>query len=63
MIPQDHPEYKCQECGERNTIWYAENELFNKVNGSPYGIICPNCFLDKSEKLGMNLIFKVEICE
>jgi len=55
-----HPEAKCQECNGKNPIWYAENELWNRVMGSPNGIICPACFSRKAEALGLATILKCE---
>lgn len=54
---QQHPEDKCQECGAPNPLWYGENGLFNEVNGSPAGIICPMCFQDKATEKGIDIIF------
>ncbi len=45
----DHPEHKCQRCGGRNINWYANNNLWNEVNGSPNGILCPICFAEMAE--------------
>lgn len=58
--PDIHPEDICQECGDENPTWYAPNELWNEVIGSPNGIICPVCFLRKSNTKSINLIFTVE---
>jgi hypothetical protein len=45
-------ESECNECGGHNPIWSAENDLWNDVVGSPYGILCPVCFdLKAREKL------------
>lgn len=48
----------CQQCGGQNPTWYADNELFNKVNGSPNGIICPSCFEKNADEMGVNIIFQ-----
>jgi len=56
-----HPENFCQKCNGRNTLWYAHNDLFIKVNGSVNGIICPSCFYDKAKDLGVSIIFKAVI--
>jgi hypothetical protein len=55
---KNHPEETCQTCGCKNPIWYADNELFNNVNGSSNGIICPSCFEYKANEKGINIIFK-----
>jgi len=48
----------CQKCGSDNPAWYAENELFNEVNGSPNGVVCPSCFIKMAEAKGINIMFK-----
>jgi hypothetical protein len=50
----------CQSCGNYNPIWSAPNELFNKVNGSPNGILCPNCFEKKADNMGIHIIYRAE---
>lgn len=50
----------CHTCGVENPAWYADNELFNKINGSPNGVYCPLCFQKMADKAGLNIIFKVE---
>lgn len=52
---KEHPESKCQSCGGFNPVWSANNELWNKVNGSPDGIICPTCFIKKANDMGFNM--------
>ena len=57
-VPLDPPanvESICQTCGGFNPVWSANNNLFNKVNGSPYGIICPTCFIKKANELGIDM--------
>jgi chromosome condensin MukBEF ATPase and DNA-binding subunit MukB len=56
--PEKQGDNVCQKCGARNPAWYADNELFNKVNGSPDGVMCPNCFEEIAEKRGVNVMFK-----
>lgn len=56
-----HPEDFCQLCGGRNPVWFAPNELWNKVNGSREGILCPVCFQEKAGQLAINVIFKAQI--
>jgi len=55
-----HPEDSCQVCGNDNPIWYCNNDLFNKINGSPNGILCPSCFSNKAEKIGIEVVFTVK---
>lgn len=50
-------ESTCQKCGRPNVVWFAENGIFNKVNGSPNGILCPKCFSDMAEKIGIEITF------
>lgn len=58
VADEQHPEDTCQKCGGPNVLWYAESELFNKVNGSPNGIICPKCFIKMASEQGESIIFK-----
>jgi len=51
---------KCQSCGRKNPTWFAENKLFNLVNGGEAGVICPLCFEKMADKKGINIIFKAE---
>lgn len=51
---QPHPESTCQSCGGINPVWSADNELWNKVVGSPYGILCPTCFVKKANEMDIN---------
>lgn len=52
-----HPEDTCQRCGGFNPAWTADNELFNKVNGSPNGIMCPTCFANMAQGKGIEIKF------
>lgn len=47
---ETHPERVCQQCHRENVCWYTDNELWNKVIGSPNGILCLNCFCEIAEK-------------
>ena len=59
-VGEGHPEYRCGLCGNANNpTWYAPNELWNEVMGSPNGIICPKCFQDKAQAKGITTIGKV----
>lgn len=57
MIDDSHPEAFCDECHCRNTTWYADNELWNKVMPDDGGILCPQCFAKKCDEKGLNTIF------
>jgi hypothetical protein len=50
----------CRNCGCYNPTWSAPNELFNKINGSPNGILCPNCFEKKANDIGIHIIYRAE---
>src|SRR3990167_4945758 len=51
---------KCQVCHQPNPLWTChDNEFFNKVNGSPDGILCPKCFEEKANIIGVQTIFLV----
>lgn len=56
-----HPEDTCQQCGNRNPTWYAPYELWNKVHGSPNGILCPCCFQTEAELKGFSVVFKAQL--
>lgn len=50
----------CDQCtAHYTTPWYAENELWNKVNGSPNGMLCPNCFIANGNRVLGPQIWKV----
>lgn len=53
-----HPESYCHKCGSDNPVWSAENDLFNEVNGSPYGIMCPVCFFKMCQEKGVDVYFR-----
>lgn len=57
---QDHPEDTCEECGGRNVVWFAPNDLWNRVmrggdRGAPdvLEIVCPVCFIRRAEAAGV----------
>lgn len=52
-----HPEAFCQTCNKANVSWYADNDLWNKVMPDDGGILCPQCFSNKAEQKGLNIIF------
>ena len=56
----EHPEDFCNDCGNPNVVWYAPNELWNKLCEKPE-IICPKCFQDRADKAGIPTTFKVEL--
>lgn len=56
-----HPEDFCQRCKRPNVVWFAPNHLWNKVvraNNQP-GILCPICFVELAEAIGIHEVWKV----
>ena len=47
-----HPEAFCQRCGRPNIVWFAPNEIWNRVNPAE-GILCPVCFVLSAEDAGI----------
>lgn len=45
----------CQNCGQPNPIWFAPNEVWNRIVGGPDatddpgGVLCPCCFMAKGD--------------
>ncbi len=58
-----HPEDFCQECGRPNIVWFAPNELWNKIVGSSDGILCPTCFAKRAEKITGKIVWRFEPME
>jgi hypothetical protein len=48
----------CQKCGRANPVWSAENDLFNEVNGSSGGIMCPVCFGEMAALKNIDVYFR-----
>jgi hypothetical protein len=52
-------EIQCDDCGGANPVWFASNELWNRVMGGPHakddpgGIVCPGCFILRAEDEGI----------
>lgn len=44
------PEEGCRVCGVE-IIWHANNDDWNLANGSPYGFLCPNHFIEAYERV------------
>lgn len=51
-MPAPVPSY-CDDCGRVNPVWFAPNDLWNTVVGSPNGTLCPACFIDLAEQRGV----------
>ncbi len=47
-----HPEAKCQKCGGRNIVWFSDNQTWNLIAPAD-GILCPICFVEKAEEIGI----------
>jgi len=49
----------CQDCNGHNPVWFAPNELWNRVMGGenatddPGGIVCVQCFIRRAEAAGI----------
>jgi hypothetical protein len=49
----------CDDCGRPSLVWFAPNDLWNRVQGGPDatddpgGMLCPYCFIMKAEKSGV----------
>lgn len=43
----------CLDCGRVDAVWFAPSELWNRVVGSPNGVLCPSCFIDRAEAAGV----------
>jgi cell division protein FtsB len=41
----------CQQCGGRNPVWFADNDLWNDVAGNREDILCPTCFIVKADRI------------
>lgn len=53
-----HPEAVCQDCSGPNVMWWAANDVWNKVirpNGEITAdpMICPRCFIIRAKRLGL----------
>jgi hypothetical protein len=47
-----HPEAFCEECQRPNGVWFAPSEIWN-IACSENGVLCPVCFITKTEKAGI----------
>lgn len=44
----------CSNCGINCECWFTSSNLWNRVNGSPTGLLCLRCFVYKAERSGIN---------
>jgi hypothetical protein len=58
--PVGASENACQDCGVDNPVWFAPNELWNRVMGGPDahddpgGYLCPVCFIVHAKAAGID---------
>lgn len=48
---------RCQRCGNNYVLWHAPSELWDRVHGSPAGLLCPQCFSREAERFGISVDF------
>lgn len=53
-MSEHHPEDKCQKCGNRNVVWFADPAMWNKYHGD-WSILCPQCFAEACESSGAHV--------
>jgi hypothetical protein len=51
--PEQHPEERCERCLGRNMIWFTASETWNRVTNGKYSILCPICFTELAEAIGI----------
>ena len=44
----------CQDSARHNPVWFAANELWNKVIPERVGVLCPSCFIKRADKIIVN---------
>lgn len=49
----------CQVCDGNNPVWFAPNELWNKVIGSRLHFVCPNCFIKYAIAMGIDPVWEL----
>jgi len=48
--PHQSPESTCAQCERRNPVWWVDDDIWNRVMGTPDNprgegvIVCPSCF-------------------
>lgn len=52
-----HPEDKCGKCGGLNPVWFAPNNIWDRVTDSASGILCPNCFTESAADAGIDPVW------
>lgn len=54
IAEEGHPERICQDCGGLNAMWFAPNDLWNRVIPERSGIVCPVCFIRRAGNAGID---------
>jgi hypothetical protein len=49
---------RCEDCARGYPCWYAEADLWERVHGSPGGLLCPSCFDGQARKAGVRIEFR-----
>lgn len=50
----DHPEDRCERCGGKNIVWFADSDTWNAHHGE-FDILCPLCFAVLAEAGGFKV--------
>jgi len=64
---KERRELLCESCDQEYSVWFTQNELWNKVCGidgkniGEVSFLCPNCFIKKSEANGVGGIWEVKL--
>ena len=48
----------CQDCGRAYVLWHAEGDLWDRVHGTPCGLLCPACFDRQAREAGVLVEFR-----
>lgn len=48
----------CQNCGRGYVLWHAEDDLWERVHGTPGGLLCPACFDRQALDAGVLIEFR-----
>lgn len=54
-----HPEDFCQQCGGPNFVWFAANDVWNKVIPERVGVLCPRCFAERAKRVGFGVAWEL----
>lgn len=66
VIAADHPEAFCDDCKGPNVVWFAPNNLWNKVVrkvDKPDPMLCPRCFILRAEAMGIRESWVCSVAE